>query len=89
MKPRLPVFFLAAACAIAALAGCEDRRDTYPPDESRAATTDIAPAGDAGDASRPADSANPDGRCDHLQGDEQRACMDRVDSARDASDIRQ
>lgn len=87
--PPPPLSLLAALGLAFVVSACEDRRDTHPPDESRAASTDIAPAGDAGDASRPADAANPDGRCDHLQGEEQRTCMDRVDAARDASDVRQ
>lgn len=78
-----------AACALLALSACEDRRNTYPPDESRAATTDVQPAGAAGGASRPADSSNPDDRCANLQDQALRDCMERVDAARDATDMRQ
>lgn len=78
-----------AACALFALSACEDRRDTYPPDESRAPTTDVRPAGAAGDASRPADSANPDDHCANMQGQAQRDCMEQADAAREATDLRQ
>ena len=77
-----------AACALLALAAC-DRRMTYPPDESRAATTDVQPAGAAGDASRAADSNNPDERCTGLEGDALRDCTAGVEAAREATDIRQ
>jgi hypothetical protein len=86
MKPLL-IPCLAAGMVLA-LSAC-DRRDTYPPDESRAASTQVQPAGDAGDASRPADSTNPDERCARLEGQAQRECRERVESAREATDIRQ
>lgn len=77
-----------ALCVLVALSAC-DRRVTEAPDESRAATTDVRPAGTAGDASRPADSANPDARCANRQGQDQRDCMDQLEAERDATDIRQ
>lgn len=77
-----------AACALLALAAC-DRRVTYPPDESRADTTDVQPAGAAGDASRAADSSNPDERCTGLENEALRDCMAAMDAAREAADIRQ
>ncbi|MBJ6979383.1 MULTISPECIES: hypothetical protein [unclassified Luteimonas] len=88
MNARFPLSLLAAACLLLALGAC-DRRVTDAPDESRAADTEIQPAGTAGDASRPADSANPDARCAGLQEQALRDCMEGVDSAREASDLRQ
>ena len=88
MKHRTPLALLAATCVTFALGAC-DRRDSHPPDESRTAHTEIEPAGTAGDASRPADSANPDERCAGMEGQQLRDCMQGVESAREGRDIRQ
>ena len=77
-----------AACAMLALSACEDRRVTYPPDESRAADTDVQPAGATGDVSRPAASANPEHRCDTMAGQARQDCIDAVEAERDSADIR-
>lgn len=76
-----------AACLVLALGAC-DRRNTQPPDESRAADTEIQPAGATGEASRPADSTRSGDRCDQLEGEARRSCMAQVDSDRDATDMR-
>lgn len=87
MNQRILIHFIGAGCLALALAGC-DRRDTHPPDESRAADTDVQPAGTAGAATRPADSGNPDGRCGQLAGDELRDCMAREEAARETGTLR-
>lgn len=88
MPHRLLPSLLAASGLVLALAAC-DRRATHPPDESRAAHTDIAPAGTAGDAALPADSGTPDDRCAGLQDQQLRDCMQDVQGAREGRDIRQ
>lgn len=62
-----------ALCALLAAAGCEDRRDTHPPDESRAADSVMQPA-DAGQVTRPPDQGTADQRCEGLDGQALRDC---------------
>lgn len=61
-----------ALCALVAASGC-DRRDTHPPDESRAADTTMQ-AADGGVVTRPADQGPVEQRCDGLEGTALQEC---------------